>query len=254
MSSLLERTFIHLPGVGPVLERRLWSAGVRSWDDLAAAGKLPGVSAARRRDWLDRLAESRRRLAEPLYWRGVLPAREHWRLFELFRERTLYLDIETTGLSADHGDQVTLIGLYYQGRYRGFVQGFRLEEADDLLGRADILVTFNGACFDVPFLQRSMRRLSWPPIHLDLRYLLKRLGFSGGLKNIEAAFGLARPDEIRGMSGLDAVWLWRDYLLGDKAALGRLIKYNRADTVNLASLMETAHARLAEEITRVDRA
>jgi hypothetical protein len=31
---VIERTFLHLPGIGCMTERRLWEGGFRSWGDL----------------------------------------------------------------------------------------------------------------------------------------------------------------------------------------------------------------------------
>ena len=41
---MIQQTFLHLPGVGKHLERRLWTAGFRVWDDLwdaLRAGRSP---------------------------------------------------------------------------------------------------------------------------------------------------------------------------------------------------------------------
>src|SRR5438874_2020830 len=34
---MIERTFLHLPGVGPLTENRLWKSGFLCWDDLGSA-------------------------------------------------------------------------------------------------------------------------------------------------------------------------------------------------------------------------
>ena len=46
--------------------------------------------------------------------------------------------------------------------------------------------------------------------HIDLRYVLKGLGFSGGLKMCEKALGLNRGD-LDGIDGYFAILLWLDY-------------------------------------------
>jgi uncharacterized protein YprB with RNaseH-like and TPR domain len=43
-----------------------------------------------------------------------------------------------------------------------------------------------------------------------------------------------------GIHGLDAVRLWQEYRRGHPGALERLVKYNRADTVNLEPLLGLA--------------
>ena len=75
-------------------------------------------------------------------------------------------------------------------------------------------------------------------IHLDLRFLLKELGYSGGLKNIELQLGISRPEDVANVNGFEAVRLWKKYKQGDLQALEKLIKYNIEDIVNLKDLLE----------------
>ena len=44
-------------------------------------------------------------------WPGRFKAAHHWRLFEAFRKRTVFLDIETNGYPAGEGE-ITMVGLY----------------------------------------------------------------------------------------------------------------------------------------------
>jgi uncharacterized protein len=78
-------------------------------------------------------------------------------------------------------------------------------------------------------------------VHIDLRYVLMRLGHRGGLKTIEQRLGIQRPIDLQGMNGYDAVLLWNRYREGDSQALDTLIRYNREDVVNLKTLMELAY-------------
>jgi uncharacterized protein YprB with RNaseH-like and TPR domain len=87
--------------------------------------------------------------------------------------------------------------------------------------------------------------LQLPPVHLDLRFILARLGFKGGLKRIEPRFGIRRPPEVDGMDGYEAVLLWARHCRGDYTALPTLLTYNREDVVNMETLMEGAF-QLAE--------
>ena len=34
---MLHKTLVHLPGIGPAKEKRLWDDGISHWDDLSAA-------------------------------------------------------------------------------------------------------------------------------------------------------------------------------------------------------------------------
>jgi uncharacterized protein len=249
---VLRATFLHLSGVGPVGEARLWGAGVRDWSDLASRADALGLAppaANRLRAELDR---SEAALAEgDAGWFGRrLPDAEHWRLYPAFRERTAFLDIETTGLSPYAGI-VTVVAVHGGGATRTFVAGESLEELPAYLGRFPVLVTFNGRRFDVPFLEVTFPQLVPPPVHIDLRFLLYRLGLAGGLKRIEGTLGLGDRSGVEGVSGLDAVRLWQEYRRGSAAALDRLVRYNRADTVNLEPLLDYAVAELARRLGHV---
>jgi len=78
-------------------------------------------------------------------------------------------------------------------------------------------------------------------VHIDLRYLLKSLGYAGGLKGCERQLGLDRK-ELSGMDGYFAVLLWDDFIRqGNAKALETLLAYNVQDTVNLEILMVMAY-------------
>ena len=135
---------------------------------------------------------------------------------------------------------MTVVGLYDGQNMRQFVQGFNLQEFPQVLAEFDLLVTFNGTQFDLPVLKAYFPELSLPPAHVDLRFLMARLGFKGGLKKIEPRFGIHRPKAVDGMDGYAAVLLWQRYQRGDKGALDLLLSYNREDVVNLEVLMDGA--------------
>ena len=84
-------------------------------------------------------------------------------------------------------------------------------------------------------------------MHIDLRWVSRRLGFSGGLKEVEKALGICRSSSIADVSGYEATVLWAQYLRGDKAALGKLIEYNTADVVHLKAMMEICYDRLSQQ-------
>ncbi|MGB6500140.1 MAG: ribonuclease H-like domain-containing protein [Thermoplasmata archaeon] len=246
-SGLLRATFVHLPGIGPATEAELWRRGVRDW---AALRRLSDAAPSPSRVASDRLraalAASERALADgDAAWFGHhLPEREHWRIYPEFRTRTAFLDIETTGLSPYEGI-VTVVTVHGGGATRSFVAGEDLEELPAHLRRFPLLVTFNGSRFDVPFLAVTFPQLLVPPVHIDLRFLLYRLGYSGGLKRIESTLGLGDRTGVEGVDGLQAVRLWQEYRRGSRAALDKLVRYNRADTTNLEPLLHLAVDELA---------
>lgn len=161
-------------------------------------------------------------------------------------ERVLFLDIETTGLS-HYYDEITVIGWSIAGRSSTVVKGqchHRLiEDAKDAVA----LVTFNGIRFDQRFLQKEFPDVTLPEAHIDLMYLCRRVGLTGGQKAIERMLDLRLRDEIADVDGFAAVLLWHRYLRGDVAALEKLIRYNRADIAGMGAIFDHVLARLLIE-------
>lgn len=245
---MLRHSFVHVPGVGPVTERRLWQAGVHSWPHaLALSHPAGGFSASRWRFVTDVLQESLRNLnaGEYRYFAGLLHARDHWRAFPEFRHRVAYLDIETDGMSAY--SHLTVVGLYDGRRTHTYVAGDNLDRLPEDLSQYALLVTYNGASFDLPFLRRRFGDI-FDHLHVDLRFCLGRLGYHGGLKQIERSLGVARDEAVQYLDGEDAVRLWQEYCRGSQEALDLLVAYNRADVENLEALMEFSYHRLWQQL------
>jgi uncharacterized protein YprB with RNaseH-like and TPR domain len=97
-------------------------------------------------------------------------------------------------------------------------------------------------------LLRQFPNLRLQAAHIDLRFVLRRLGFRGGLKKIEPLFGINRPPEVRLLNGYDAVILWRRHLARRSGALELLLRYNGQDCINLERLMEQAYRMLRESL------
>lgn len=250
---MLPRTFLFLPGIGPVRESRLWRRGVSSWAQYRALPAVRGIRprVKERHDQLLLVADSALG-RDPAFFAHVLPSSEQWRAYEPFREGAAYLDIETTG---DRENLVTIVGIRHAGRSRCFVRGVDYTPAavSEFLRGASALVTFNGASFDLPMLANEGVSLPQVP-SVDLRVVFHRAGYSGGLKRIEETLGFARDATLRGLTGYDAVKLWRRYERdGDEDALDRLLAYNTADFENLEPLADFAcgalKKRMMEEVT-----
>jgi uncharacterized protein YprB with RNaseH-like and TPR domain len=249
---MLKRTFIHLPGVGHRTEAHFWRRGLGTWEDFLGADLVPGLSRERIRRLKEHLQESLEQVANAGYFAQRLQTGEHWRLFRHFRGRAAYLDIETTGTFWP-GLLVTVVGLYDGETMRQFVQGYNLHDFPRAVQGLDLLVTFNGTQFDLPVLRAYFPGLKLPPVHVDLRFLLARLGFRGGLKKIEPRFGITRPEEVNGMDGYMAVILWERHQRGDRTALELLLKYNREDVVNLEILMQEGFRLYRERLVAWSR-
>lgn len=245
---MLTSTFIHAQGIGPTTEKRLWEAGYRTWQDILAAGPKELPLTTTQRSMLLPTLEASQKAMEAEDWQyfaGVLPSSEHWRAAPLLMERIGFLDIETNG--GFSADDITIIGVYDGYESRILVKGRDLEEFTAEAERVALWVTFFGTGFDLPFLRRRFPDLPLNQMHIDLCSALRRLGYKGGLKRIEERLGISRPPEVEGMSGFDAVTLWRQYRRrNDVDALNRLIAYNRVDIENLQLLLAFAYPRLRE--------
>ena len=239
---MLCQTFVHLPGVGAVTERALWNMGILTWDDFAGARSLP-LRASGRQPELARYLELCRTRLEDMdgkFFDSCLPAGEQWRTYADFRRNAAFLDIETTGLSPV-SSHVTMVGILDSDGYKSYVRDENLEDLREALEKYTLIVTFNGASFDLPFLEYHFGRLFGHVVHFDLRYPLRRLGYRGGLKAIEAALDAGRPSELAGLNGFDAVRMWSLWLQGDAAARDTLIRYNAEDVASLPALAEIVY-------------
>jgi uncharacterized protein YprB with RNaseH-like and TPR domain len=236
---MLRNTFCHIPGVSAAYEAELWLQGVHSWEQLREhATTFPS---AKRETTLDHLTASERNLqqANMQFFSRLLPSRLHWRLFPVFRKRTAYLDIETTGLSR-YRDHITTIALFDGDNIRYYVQGQNLESFREDITAYELLVTYNGKAFDIPFIESALQ-ISLPQLHIDLMHLLRGLGFKGGLKGCEKQLGVVRCG-LEGVDGRLAVALWREYQsTGNVKALETLLAYNIEDALNLETLMIEAY-------------
>jgi uncharacterized protein YprB with RNaseH-like and TPR domain len=236
---MLENTFCHIPGVSVRMEQMLWDAGIHSWNCLRL-NTVP-LSAQKVRVVKEHLELSAQNLADsnPRYFFDHLPSRHHWRLFPAFRGNTAYLDIETTGLGSPD-DHITTIALYDGKKVYHYVHGENLGVFGDDISRYDLLVTYNGKSFDVPFIRKNLG-IPVTAAHIDLMHVMRSLGITGGLKGCERELGLDRK-ELAGVDGYFAVLLWQDYVKnGNKAALETLLAYNIEDVVNLETLMVIAY-------------
>ena len=153
-----------------------------------------------------------------------------------------YLDIETTGLSPEYCE-ITVVGIHLVGKYvTRTVQlvgdEVNLESLLDAIRNVEIIYTYNGSRFDLPFIDRRLGvHLGGLRTHRDLMYDCWRHNLYGGLKNVERQLGINRrlPD----VNGFEAIRLWRQYVNNyDENALAVLLEYNREDVENLKILKE----------------
>src|SRR5205814_6998499 len=119
---VITASFRHIAGIGPLRERQLWFAGVRSWSDLPASGdvlspRLDGKLREGVEISLQRLAEG-----DLEFFARALPQTEHWRLLPQVIKDAAFLDIEAAS------DKVTVAGVLDRAgltSFRGDLSGFR---------------------------------------------------------------------------------------------------------------------------------
>jgi hypothetical protein len=245
---MLKNTFCHLPGIGIQTERKLWSSGITSWEQLQAASPsdLP-LPLGRLRLALIHLNESFVHFEKrnPLPFYRDLPSDQGWRLFSDFRDLAVFLDIETTGMGGPW-DHITTISLYDGRKISCYVHDDNLIQFREDIEQYGLVITYNGKTFDLPFIRQTLHT-PMGHAHIDLRYVLRSLGYRGGLKGCEKQLGIDRED-LDGVDGLFAVHLWREYLqTWDRKVLDTLLAYNVLDVVNLELLMVLAYnAKLKE--------
>ncbi len=227
---MLTKTLCHIPRVSLAKERTLWEQGIQCWTSYRSYGKNS--------EFLDD-CEQHLLQGNPQFFAAKLKPDQHWRLFSDFKDSIAYIDIETTGLDRSR-DHITTIALYDGKTIRTYVHGKNLDDFPRDLAPYKLMVSFNGKTFDIPFIQ-SYFGIELNKAHIDLRYVLKRLGYSGGLKEVERRLGIDRGD-LKDVDGFFAVTLWHLYKnKKNQAALETLLAYNCADVVNLELLMTLAY-------------
>ena len=247
---MIEHTFQILPSVGAKKEMVLWESGILDWDDFLSADSIGCVrpAAKEQADPIIMQAEELLKEGDARGLSDVIPKKEHWRMYDRFRDDAAYLDIETDGLSRDA--MVTVVTVHRKDRTYTLTEGFDLgpETLSEALEGAKMLVTFNGSCFDIPVLKNSFPTVDLDIPQYDLRFASRKVGFRGGLKPLEIERGIHRDEDIEGVDGAMAVHLWHQWKRhSDEDALNILQEYNRADTVNLEYIAGVIYDRLVRE-------
>ncbi len=233
---MIRQALRHLPGIGPGRLNDLLQAGIRSWSDILDQ-PLPDTVRLSPRSWETiqshvRACEQALQADDLTSLVQTLAKPDHWRILAHGFERASYFDIETTGLECD--SQITLIVCHHRGRLHTFVKDENLDDFLELLEDVELLVSFNGASFDVPRILAHYHIPELPCAHLDLRWICYHVGLKGGLKLIEPRLGIRRPWDLQGVDGAQAVWLWNLWEhRRDPQAREKLLRYGRADVLAL---------------------
>ena len=238
---MISSSFSFLEGIGKSLESRIIKQNIKNWDEFLNSKSVKGISKDRKSYYDRKIVDARKALynLDSSFFTGKIPNSENWRLYEFFKEESVFLDIETTGLG--RYDDVTVVGLYDGINTKTMIKNINLDfkQLRLELEKYKVIVTFNGASFDVPFLERIYPGLIPKVPHFDVKFLAKRLGYSGGLKKIEKMLGIRRPELVENFYGGDALTLWKMYkATGDEYYIKLLVEYNEYDLINLKSVAE----------------
>lgn len=244
---MIRNTYIHLPGISQNTEKKIWEQGITDWNSFISKDKINKISPSKKIFYNNKLKEANHHLSNynSEYFSGLMKPSETWRLFNYFKDDVVYLDIETDGLC--RWNDITVVGLFDGINTKTMIKDINLDfnTLKKELSRYKLIVTFNGASFDLPFIERRFPGTIPKVPHLDLRFACKKIGLSGGLKKIEEELGMRRRELVRGLDGGDALTLWKMYKgSGDEHYLNLLVEYNEEDIINLKRIAEHTYKEL----------
>lgn len=177
------------------------------------------------------------------------------RLATVAPQRCLFLDTETTGLSAGAGTLVFLVGVGFFTDDGFEIRQYFLRDPGeelamlhairDLMEQHEALVTFNGRSFDIPLLasryivnRQNLRADRWPNLDLlhPARRLWKRRLESCRLSALETSvLGVRRTGHD--VPGWLIPQLYQDYLrTGDARQMRRVMYHNLYDVLSMVTL------------------
>lgn len=231
---MIKKSFIFLPGVSYKLEEKI-KKSAKDWNQFLI-NEVDGISKKRKLFFNSLIKKAKKNLLneEAKYFSKILPKKEHYRLYEYFKDETIFLDIEIR-----NRQDIIIIGIY-DNDMKTMVKGFNLDKNKfkQILNNAKLLVTYNGRSFDIPLIEKYFdMNINIP--HIDLKSLCNKVGLKGGLKEIEKKLGIKREDKFR--RGGDPIKMWRLWNASrDKDYLNMLIEYNENDVINLKKILEYA--------------
>lgn len=244
---MIRNSFIILDGVGKRLEENIWKQGITSWELFLDKRIVRGISKRRKELYDNEINRASKALYElnSSYFIEKLPLSETWRLYEFFKDEAIFLDIET---SMDRN--ISIIGLFDGIETKIMIKNINLDyiALKNELMKYKLIVTFNGASFDLPILKRKFPNLLPRIPHFDVRFACRKINLNGGLKEVEKKLGIERCIEVKSYS-FDAIQLWDMFKkTKNKYYLELLIKYNEEDVINLKSVSDRVVKLLKTEI------
>lgn len=236
---MIKNTFVFLKRISYEGEKKFWKKGIKTWEDFLNCKKIAGISNERKKMYDSRIRIMQNYLQNKNYEKilEAIPKRFHYRMYNELNENAIYLDIET--YAYNRGKQITLAGLS-DGMGTRILSPSRTgweQVINKISSPKNIIITYNGSVHDIPTIEKQSGKKLQSFI-LDLRFLLSELGFSGGLKEAEYDFGIAREKAAIRKSG-EPLKLWKLYLAThDEHFLELLQKYLEQDVESLIIIAE----------------
>lgn len=230
---MINNCFTFLEGIGKLQETRLKNQGIRTWKDFLKQKRILGISPKRKLYYDFILDRCQKKLREQdfKFFSKILPKTEHYRFYQQYKSKCLFLDIEV-----DSNHEIILIGLFDGFDTRHLIKGINLDKDlfQSILNEYDFIVTFNGNTFDIPKIEKHFN-IKLNTCVIDLKHLCHKKNLFGGLKDIEKQLDIKRPAHLNG----SPVSLWKAFhASGDREYLDLLLQYNEEDVINLKFLLE----------------
>ena len=174
--------------------------------------------------------------------------------FELFTERSIFFDIETTGFSSAYTN-VYLIGCAYRLGNMIYIDQFFADSVDEekfiitsfleLIKQYNTIITYNGIGFDIPYLKARCNTLGINEFFSDFAYIdifksISKLKHIFKLpnykqKSIEYFLDITRNDLY---SGGELIQIYHDYSKElDNERLSFLLLHNYEDVLGMIDLL-----------------
>lgn len=191
-------------------------------------------------------------------------------VFDYIKERKLcFLDIETTGLNRKN-NHIYLIGLIYfdQEKDNWYLKQFfanhidyertLLEKFISFLNGFNLIITYNGDSFDLPFIKYRLSKYNIDNNIMDMESfdIYRKIKTEGPyldldnlkLKTIEESLGIYRKDEY---SGKDCINFYYQYMReGNNILKERILKHNYDDLYYLVDILKVFE--IIEDIKTLD--
>src|SRR3989344_5787388 len=146
---MIEKTFTFLPGIGSKKEKSIYKQGIRNWNSFLETKK----EKAKKELYGEKLS----------YFLKNLPKKENYKLYELFKDELVFLDIEV-----DSKRNIIVVGLFDGFESKFLVKNVNLyrEILKKELEKYKLVVTFNGSSFDLPLIEKQFD-LPLTLLHID---------------------------------------------------------------------------------------